>query len=295
VRALLQSRIVCLPLLRPTGRPAFHGIFGRPYVDLSSVIDTSALADLHEEICFGLPRVETSYTGASLKWMGVVAPEVMVDPYRDAMQVIESMSRRELARFVSLGENPHELDLESDEPFEFGDETDHPLSHEQRLYLKYRYGVYFPWKVAYHLLENVWWEDKNSGQGKDFVGRAYEVFPRTVAFLKSLPFREMGRVVLFGIEANDHAPLHRDTAPGEAGAVQHNITICPTGKKRFYLSDPDRTTKHPVTSKLYWFNDMDWHGVDPAPFFQYSIRVDGVFEPSFVEDLRRGLGGAGSP
>jgi Rieske 2Fe-2S family protein len=42
-----------------------------------------------------------------------------------------------------------------------------------------------------------------------------------------------------------------------------------------------------VDSPLYWFSDMDWHGVEADPFFRYSIRIDGVFEPAFVKELRR--------
>jgi Rieske 2Fe-2S family protein len=155
------------------------------------------------------------------------------------------------------------------------------------LWLKYRHGVYFPWKVAYHLLENVLWEDKHSGEGKSFRHEARRVFPETVAFVEGLPFREIGRAVLFGLESNDHAPLHRDTAPGSKAPrdVDHTITICPRGDKRFYLCDPELRTKVHVGARLYWFNDMDWHGVEPDPFFRYSIRVDGVFEPAFVSTL----------
>jgi Rieske 2Fe-2S family protein len=124
-------------------------------------------------------------------------------------------------------------------------------------------------------------------EGKDFVGEAYDVFPLTLAFLRALPFREIGRAVLFGLEANDHAPLHRDTEPGSKDEVLHSITICPMANKRFYLADTDRRTRLHVTSNLYWFNDMDWHGVEADPFFRYSIRVDGVFDPSFSGDLKR--------
>jgi Rieske 2Fe-2S family protein len=142
--------------------------------------------------------------------------------------------------------------------------------------------------VAYHLLSNVWWDDKNLGAGKAFHREACEVFPETVDYIRTvLPFREIGRVVLFGLEANDHAPLHRDTVPGSRDEVEHCITLCPRRNKRFYLADPGITKRLHVSTPLYWFNDMDWHGVEPDPFFRYSIRVDGVFDPAFVRDLRR--------
>ena len=82
------------------------GIFGRPYLDLSEVIDTSDFEELDDEIIGALPRLETSYTGGSLKWMGVTAPWVNEDPYVDYMRVIEAMSPEELVKFVSYGEAP---------------------------------------------------------------------------------------------------------------------------------------------------------------------------------------------
>jgi len=69
------------------------GIWGRPYVDLSELVGTSSFEAIDEEIVCALPRVEASYTGGSLKWMGVTAPWVNADPYADYMQVIESFSR----------------------------------------------------------------------------------------------------------------------------------------------------------------------------------------------------------
>src|SRR5262249_35734549 len=156
--------------------------------------------DIDEEICLGLARVESSYTGGSLKWMGVVAPPVRDDPYADYMEIISRFSRAEFAKFVSLAANPEAFDLDRQQEYSFGDETDRPLTRAQMLYLKYRYGAYFPWKVAYHLLENVWWEDKNSGAGKAFTAEARAAFPQTLEFIERLPFREIGRAVVFGLE-----------------------------------------------------------------------------------------------
>ncbi len=262
------------------------GIWGQPYVDLSSHIDTSSFAELDEEILYALSRVEVSYTGGSLKWMNVVAPWVHEDPYADYGQVIERFSREEFVKFVSLAHEPGIFDVERRHEYHFGDETDHPLSKEQMNYLKYRYGVYFPWKVCYHLLENDLWEDKHSGDGKDFSEEARAEFPCTVAFIESLPFEQIGRAVIFGIEANDHAPLHRDSEPGKSLQIAQSISFDPRGNKRFYLTDKDHGSYTPVESPIYWFNDMDYHGVEDDPFFRYSVRVDGVFEPAFLRKLR---------
>ncbi|WP_437492145.1 hypothetical protein WME75_17195 [Sorangium sp. So ce1014] len=263
------------------------GLWGRPYIDLSPLLDTSCFPELDREIVLGLCRVEPSYTGGSLKWMGVVAPWVHEDPYVDYGQVIAGFSREELRDFVALADDPSAFDLDRRGEYTFGDETDHPLTRAQVLYLKYRYGVYFPWKVCYHLLENDRWEDKHSGAGKDFSEEARAVFPRTVDFIRSLPFAEIGRCVIFGLEANDHAPAHRDTEPGGALGPAQSISFDPRGDKRFYVCDRAGEERTIVRAPVYWFNDMDYHGVEPDPFFRYSIRVDGVFTPEFVKRLQR--------
>ncbi|HEV8269078.1 MAG TPA: hypothetical protein VGR00_12625, partial [Thermoanaerobaculia bacterium] len=128
---------------------------------------------------------------------------------------------------------------------------------------------------------------KHSGEGKEFSVEAREVFPETVRFLESLPFSEIGRAVIFGLEPNDHAPLHRDTEPGAALAVAQSISLCPRGDKRFFLQNDEHDEPLVVDARAYWFNDMDYHGVLADPFFRYSIRVDGVFTPEFMERLGR--------
>jgi hypothetical protein len=60
--------------------------------------------------------------------------------------------------------------------------------------------------------------------------------------------------------------------------------------KPFYVTAPDGSTEVAVDAPIYWFNDMDWHGVHADPWFRYSVRVDGVFEPGFLEGIRRAAG-----
>jgi len=273
----------------PPRRGPLWGIFGQPFLSLEGVLDLSALDAIDAEVTRGVARVETTYTGGTLKWMGVVAPWAMDDPHLDAMAVIESLSDQELGVFFSLADDPTALRIADRKTYRFGDETDHPFSRAQERWLAYRHRVYFPWKVCYHLLENDRWEDKHSGAGKRFGDEAREVFPETVRFLEALPFSEIGRAVIFGLEPNDHAPLHRDSEPGSALSVAQSISLCPRGDKRFFLQNDKHDSPLVVDARAYWFNDMDYHGVLADPFFRYSIRVDGVFAPGLVERLRDGV------
>jgi hypothetical protein len=266
------------------------GIFDRPVIDLEPYVDLGALAALDDEICLGLCQVAVDYTGGSHKWMGIVPPSLVDEPYADYGQVLAAMSRAELARFVALSDTPDAFDLDRRQDYEFGEERDWPLNRRQMRYLEYRYGVYFPWKVFYELMPNTRWEERANADDKAFTDESRRLFPRTVAFIERLPFQRVGRCNLLGLQSNDHGTVHRDGEDeSEAG---HFMTLCPRGDKRLFLWDERTKSRMPIGGRAYWFDDRKYHGVEAAPYFRYSIRVDGVFTPRFLaqleEDLRAG-------
>lgn len=263
------------------------GLWGHPFLNLEPYLDLRALAALDDEICYALAQVRTSYTGGSHKAMGIVPPSLAHEPFIDYGEVIRGFDEREFATFVSLGEDAGAFNPKRRAEYEFGEERAHPLTREQMRFLEYKYGVYFPWKVFYELVPGGYWDEKSTSTGKDFTREARLYFPRTVAFVRSLPFREIGRCTLLGLNPQDHGTVHRDGEPEEQEAPDHFITVCPRGDKRLFLWNEERREKTPVEGRAYWFNDFDYHGVEPAPFFRYSLRVDGVFEPAFLERLER--------
>jgi hypothetical protein len=266
-------------------------LYGRPFVSLEPYIDLAELESLDDEICAGLASVSVDYTGGSHKWMGIVPPSLLDDPYADYGQVIAQMDRQEFSRFISLSDTPGELDVDRRDEYEFGEEREWPLSRRQMRYLEYRHGVYFPWKVFYELVPNLRWEERADAAGKAFTQEAERLFPRTVAFIRRLPFQSIGRCNLLGLQSHDHGTIHRD-GEDEAG-LGHFITLCPRAKKRLFLWDEERRTRISVTGRAYWFDDRNYHGVADDRVFRYSIRVDGVFEPPFLARLARDLGHAG--
>ena len=66
------------------------------------------------------------------------------------------------------------------------------------------------------------------------------------------------------------------------------------GDKRLFLYDEERALELPIDSRFYWFNDFDYHGVERAPHFRYSVRVDGVFTAEFRERIMKQVGQATS-
>jgi hypothetical protein len=267
-----------------------RGIFPRalaPFVGLERFLDTSAFPAIHDEIGLALTQVPIDYTGGSHRSMGIMPPSRTDEAQVDYGEVIRGLSEDGFATFCSLADDPRSIDPAKRASLEFGEEREHPLSRRQMLWLKVRHKVYFPWKAYVELIPNRYWDEKASADGKSFTRLARTFFPRTIAFVESLPFVQIGRCNVMGLEANDHGTVHRDGDPAEQSAPDHFITICPAGDKRLFLWDEETRTRTPIPGRAYWFNDHDYHGVDADPFFRYSIRVDGIFRPDFLEMLRR--------
>ena len=279
----------------------FRGILGHPFIDLEPYLDTSRFEEIDEEISLGLAQVAVEYTGGSHKHMGIVPPSLADEPYVDYGDVIAGFDRDEFARFVSLAERPGDFDVERQHEYSFGEERDVPLTKKQMLWLEYRYGVYFPWKVFYEMIPTKNWDDKSHGVGKEFKPEAALHFPKLIELVRALPFVEVGRCNILGLAANDHGTVHTDRGEEEKPEPDQFITLCPRGDKRLYLWDEQRDErartrmqdeqKYFIESRAYWFNDSDYHGVEADPFFRYSVRVDGFFDPEFLARVAAGAGG----
>jgi hypothetical protein len=267
----------------PAAPARIRGVFGRPYVALDDLFDLSALPAIHEEVCLALARMPTGYTGGSHRSMGIMPKACAGEALADYQEVIRALDDDGFETFRSLADDPSAIDPRRRRATEFGEERDVPLSMRQMLWLKMRHGVYFPWKVYAELIPNERWEDKLDVAGKRFTRTAEAFFPKTVAFVRSLPFTQVGRCNVMGLEAHDHGTVHRDGEPG--GAPEPFLTICPVPGKRLYVYDEAADSKVVVEGRVVWFNDHDYHGVLADPFFRYSIRVDGVFTPEFQRAL----------
>ena len=265
---------------------AIRGLWGRPFIDLSRHLDLSALPELHEEICLALTQLPLDSTGGSHRSRGIVPPSRRDECLVDYGEVIRAMSDADFERFRSMADDPSAIDPTRRHAATFGEEREHPLSRRQMQWLKIRFGVYFPWKGYVELMPNDRWGDKANADGKAFTQRAKALFPKTIAFVRALPFSRIGRCNVMGLEAHDHGTVHRDGEPDEQVEPDHFITVCPRGDKRLFLWDEEARRELSVTGRAYWFNDHDHHGVSADPFFRYSIRVDGVFRPDFLELLR---------
>ena len=250
-----------------------QGVFGRPFVALDDLLDLSSLDEIHDEVCLALARMPTSYTGGSHRSMGIMPKGCEAEALVDYQEVIRA-----------LDDDPAALIGASRLELSFGEEREVPLSPSQMLWLKMRHRVYFPWKVYAELIPSARWEDK-AEPGKRFTRLAEALLPRTIAFVRRLPFVHVGRCNVMGLEAHDHGTVHRDGIPAPGRTPDPFLTFCPRGDKRLYVLDPSSGARVLVSGRAVWFNDHDYHGVLADPFFRYSIRVDGPFTPEFEQAL----------
>jgi hypothetical protein len=271
------------PLPRRRDGQGLLGLFGLPFVDLGPLLPVVDWTALHDEICLGLSQVPLDYTGGSHRSMGIMPPSRAEEAITDYGEVIRGLDDASFETFRSLADDPTAIDTANRAELEFGEERSVPLSRRQMAWLKIRYGVYFPWKGYLELIPNRAWGEKASATGKRFTRVAEAFFPRTIAFVASLPFVAVGRCNIMGVEAFDYGTVHRDGDPAEQTEPDQFISFCPAADKRLFLWDEAAQREHDVDARAYWFNDFDYHGVRSAPFFRYSVRVDGVFEPAFLE------------
>jgi hypothetical protein len=245
---------------------------------------------IHDEVCLALASIPTAFTGGSHRSMGIMPKERETDALVDYGEVIQTMSESQFATFMQLGGDAYagiRNTLQVQRQGSFGEEREWPLNKRQMLWLRTRFGVYFPWKVFVELMASRTWEEKSTADGKAFSKIALQYFPRTIAWVRTLPFAHLGRVILLGLEAHDHGTVHRDGMnPNELAQF---ISVVPGralgNRKTLFLYDDQTGAEHDVDGDAYWFNDGDYHGVRAAPYFRYSIRIDGMLKPEFCAML----------
>ncbi len=274
-------------ILRGVESTALVGLWGQPFLPLDELlvqvgVDLSVLPAIHDEVCLAYASMPVDYTGGSHRSMGIMPPSRRDEAVVDYVEVISGLNDHDWATFVSLADDS--ADFDDVDRADVGEERSVPLSRRQMLWLKVRFGVYFPWKGYLELIPNQRWTDKANVEGKRFTRNARTFLPRTCSLVEQLPFVGVGRCNIMGLEAHDHGTVHRDGEPDDQDAPDEFITISPVANKTLFVWDEAAKRAHDVVgANAVWFNDFDYHGVSAAPFFRYSIRVDGVF----TDDFRR--------
>lgn len=150
-------------------------------------------------------------------------------------------------------------------------------------YAYFAMGACIPWFFGLYLMDNSFFTKTEEGKYNEDVMKH---FPLLRKFLSELPFKKIGRVMFFNTYPGAGVMCHRD-APMQ-DHKDHNINFFFEGGSRpSYIWDEIKKEKVylPEGSKSYFFNNRDYHGVDPEPNFRYTLRVDGTFTDELCEEL----------
>ena len=253
---------------------AEYGINGvgknqQPIVSMDRYINHDQDFDLHIECCKGLALCNDFKMGMVY---GAIPPEEVQrfgnhDCWTEILHNLEKVDNGEVHRKVL-----EELSLTAENP-------------QQAMY-KYAYyalGAVIPWFFACYLKKNDFGKKtKDVGEWTDNA----KYFPNVIKYLETLPFKEIGRVLFFTTYPKAGVAIHRDSIV--ATHKDHNINLFFDGGWRpSFIWDEKKKEKVYLEkgARSYFFNNRDYHGVDPEPVFRYTLRVDGTFTDEVCEDL----------
>lgn len=242
----------------------------QPIVSMDPYIDHSLDLELHIECCKGLAVSEDIKMGMVY---GALPPE---ESLRFAGQNCWTEMLKDIEKYDPSGIHLKSiLELIENNP-----------GKEMQVIYKYAYfamGAVIPWFFALYLKKNDFGKKtQDSGQWTESAKH----FPLLKEYLKSLPFKTIGRVLFFTTYPQAGVAIHRDSIVAEHS--DHNINLFFNGGWRpSFIWNEKTKQKHYLEkqSTSYFFNNRDYHGVDPEPVFRYTLRVDGTFTDELCKQL----------
>jgi len=254
-----------------------HGIKGvgkdrHPMLNMDKYLDHSMDLELHREISIGIAKTKNYRMGTAT---GGHPPEI-----REKYGMKDGWSEmlRELEKYDPDGFHKESIKqiLETSKP-------------EDRFKSVYKYfyfsaGSLIPWFFTVYIKEAGFF-DKATDQ-KSLWTEDAKLFPKLIEYINALPFKSIGRILFFTTYPNAGVIVHRDGVVAEHKDHNINLFFTPGWRPSFVY---DEITKEKVYleqgARSYFFNNRDYHGVDPEPNFRYTLRIDGTFTDELQEEL----------
>jgi hypothetical protein len=109
-------------------------------------------------------------------------------------------------------------------------------------------------------------------------------FPLLMDFIRTLPFKSFGRMLIIYDDAPRPVPAHRDHLDTEI--CYDFIWLRTNLKKPFYMLNHKTGEKLYVESYSAWFDSVNqYHGVDAQDGLSFSIRIDGVYTDEIKQQI----------
>lgn len=236
-----------------------RGVYGKPYVDFSNVVDVDWLQSLHTEFAAGLARSELVKRVVSC---GARHDEPELEACKVLYNPENYMNSEQIALFRDM-------------------------NMEQKLwFISFLLPVYHPYHICYIRPEREF-ENKNRSD-RTFWHQNEKNFPSMRSFVEHLPFKEVGRILFFITEHNHRTLIHFDAGSEEKRKRSNHdfLTMWTRPHKRLFVWDEDTDRRYYVDTPVAYFNELDWHGTDAAPIKTFTFRVEGVFEDWVHEQMR---------
>jgi hypothetical protein len=113
---------------------------------------------------------------------------------------------------------------------------------------------------------------------------AAEEFASLTDFIRTLPFKTTGRMLIIYDDAGKEVPAHRDHLESEV--CNDFIWFRTNLKKPFYVLNQETGAKKYVESYSAWFDAVNqYHGSEAVEGLSFSIRVDGTFTDEFKNQI----------
>lgn len=113
---------------------------------------------------------------------------------------------------------------------------------------------------------------------------AAEEFASLTDFIRTLPFKTTGRMLIIYDDAGKEVPAHRDHLESEI--CNEFIWFRTNLKKPFYVLNQNTGAKKYVESYSAWFDAVNqYHGSEAVEGLSFSIRVDGTFTDEFKKQI----------
>lgn len=247
----------------------FKGIYGKPYIDLSSFINVSEFDKLHPAICrsFAIARHHAALGSLDVPdgFMNLSIYDNQFKPLYKAYEEFLKLSETDPLKIYGL-----------------------PLqNNDLSIYLKYALGGYdlYSFYVLYDF--NNGWRDDHESRGKQPCAN---YFPEVIDWIDSLVkqniFSHIGRASFFAQESGGISFEHRDPSidPEYPEMTSEFIHFRPTLDRPFYVRGSDGNKVYIDSRAAYW-NDQDWHGGDVIQKPTYSLRIDGLFAEEFKNKI----------
>jgi hypothetical protein len=242
-----------------------------PILSMDQYIDSSQDEELHIECCKGL-ALSNNYKMGMI--YGSVPPEINAE-FNGKDCWTEML--KNLKEHDSTG--IHRKTIE-----EIIDTTDKDLIMQTVYkYCYYALGSIIPWYFALYLKKTSF--SKKTEPNENYLEDC-KYFPKLMKYIDTLPFKHIGRILFFTTYPKAGVITHRDSVV--SNHKDHNINLYfSAGWRPSYVWN--ELTKEKIYlekgARSYFFNNRDYHGVDPEPVFRYTLRIDGTFTDELCDKL----------